>query len=300
LYEAGLAAGLAWLARWMHEKHGLTVSVRLDERAATEREDVTVLLFQSVRELLFNVVKHADVNEASVTLARTDDDTLRITVSDRGKGFDSAASINAEDDDGAGFGLFSIRERLSLMGGKFEFRSVLGRGSQFVLVAPIHVSSEEPPTSLDIAMPAAGGVTKRRPLRGKARDNRIRILLVDDHDVMRQGLAALLASERQMKVIGEAADGLQAIEQARALQPDIVLMDFSMPRLDGVEATRRIKAEFPEIKIIALSIYEQFDRATAMIAAGASAYYTKSDNVDGLIQAILDHCGVKSTNGNSK
>lgn len=114
----------------------------------------------------------------------------------------------------------------------------------------------------------------------------IRVLLVDDHEVIRQGLCTLLSAEGDIDVVGEAADGLSGIEQARALRPDVVLMDFSMPRMDGVEATRRISVEVPEVKVIGLSMYEQRDRQAAMEQAGAAAYVTKSDASSTLLETI--------------
>ena len=114
----------------------------------------------------------------------------------------------------------------------------------------------------------------------------IRVLLVDDHEVIRQGLCTLLSAEGDIDVVGEASDGLSGVEQARALRPDIVLMDFSMPRMNGVEATRRIAAEVPQVKIIGLSMYEQRDQQAAMTEAGASAYVTKSDASSTLLETI--------------
>ncbi len=288
LYEGGLAAGLDWLARWMFDKHALTVTVKHVLPVVSEREDIQILIFQSVRELLFNVTKHAGVNEATVELGLLEDDKISVVVSDKGCGFDAHAAMDVEGEDEVGFGLFSIRERLSLLGGQFQMESQIGRGSRFTLVAPALASSQDPPTSLDVQL-GPGLARKKTTRRPRSRHQQIRVLLVDDHAVMRRGLAAVLASEKELKVIGEASDGLEAVEQAMVLQPDVILMDFSMPRLDGVEATRRIKSAMPHVVIIGLSIYEQFDRASAMIEAGASAYYTKSDNFDDLLKAIIQH-----------
>lgn len=141
LHEKGLAAGLQWLVRWMKDKHGLTVDLVIDEAAKSSRDDICTLLFQAVRELLLNVVKHAGVNRAIVELAMPDPDLIALTVSDEGAGFDPAAIWNAPDSNATGFGLPAIRERLNLLGGWFDVLSAPGRGSRFNLVCPLPARS---------------------------------------------------------------------------------------------------------------------------------------------------------------
>src|ERR671920_880479 len=86
---------------------------------------------------------------------------------------------------------------------------------------------------------------------------RIKVLIVDDHRVVREGLSAILQSKDTIQVLGEAQDGHEAVAKARSLLPDVILMDVSMPKMSGVEATRIIKREFPHIGIIALTMYEE-------------------------------------------
>lgn len=106
---------------------------------------------------------------------------------------------------------------------------------------------------------------------------RIRILLVDDHEIYRRGLARMLKAEPDVEVIGEAADGESAVNLARDIRPDVVLMDVCMPGMDGVEATRIIHHELPETRVIALSMREEAEDADAMREAGAISYLTKSE-----------------------
>ena len=112
------------------------------------------------------------------------------------------------------------------------------------------------------------------------------MLLADDHAVVRQGLSSLLRAEPDIDVIGEAADGEQAIDLAGRLPPDVILMDMSMPKFNGIEATRAIRNEYGDIRIIALSMFEDAERALAMRDAGAVDYVTKSGPSAGLIAAI--------------
>ena len=269
LREAGLPAGLEWLARWMAQKHGLTVELNVDPKAQPQREDLRVLLFESVRELLFNVIKHAGVKVARVEMASRKDH-LRLTVSDDGAGFSRPEVLRPDGSPLAGgFGLWSIRERVLLLGGSLDVETSPGQGTRITLVAPIRT-----------AVPAAVAPAEQPSAE------KVRILLVDDHTVMREGLSQLLGAQEDLAVIGQASDGEEAVELARQLRPQVILMDSSMPRMDGVEATRIIHAEQPEARIIGLSMYDQADRATAMIDAGAIGYQTKSGSPDVLLSAI--------------
>jgi DNA-binding NarL/FixJ family response regulator len=114
----------------------------------------------------------------------------------------------------------------------------------------------------------------------------IKILLADDHGIVREGLRFLLEKEADIKVVGEAEDGQKAIELVRQLLPDIIIMDITMPNLNGVDATRQIINEFPKVKVIALSMH--FDRmfVVSMLKAGASGYVLKECLSDELVEAV--------------
>jgi len=121
---------------------------------------------------------------------------------------------------------------------------------------------------------------------GAERSRRIRLLLADDHAVLRAGLRALLNAEPDMKVIGEAENGQQAVDMARALQPDVVLMDVTMPVMSGPEATRRIKAAQPEVCVLALTMHDDTSYLRDILEAGGSGYVLKEAASDELLSAI--------------
>jgi PAS domain S-box-containing protein len=146
LYEAGLAAALKWLGRWFWETHGLTVRVIADEQSLPDSEELRVTLFQAVRELLFNVVKHAKVKQAEVRLSRPAKDQVKILVSDKGAGFE-LATLQALEGKAGGFGLFSLRERLESLGGQLEVDSAPGRGSRFVLSVTSEMAASKHPAA---------------------------------------------------------------------------------------------------------------------------------------------------------
>ena len=114
----------------------------------------------------------------------------------------------------------------------------------------------------------------------------LRILLVDDHLLFRKGLAQLLDAQPDFEVVGEAADGLEAVEQARQLQPDLALMDIRMPNCDGFEATRRIKLQMPDVQIVMLTVSEDDGDLTAAIRSGADGYLLKDLMPETLFQQL--------------
>jgi len=114
----------------------------------------------------------------------------------------------------------------------------------------------------------------------------VRVLLADDHGIIRQGLRSLLEGEADVEVVGEAEDGRAALQLVRELVPDIVVMDIAMPNLNGVEATRQIVGEFPETRVIALSVHSRRRFVADMLRAGASGYVLKECLFEELLRAI--------------
>jgi NarL family two-component system response regulator LiaR len=116
----------------------------------------------------------------------------------------------------------------------------------------------------------------------------IRLLIADDHPIVRQGLRALTDDQPDMQVIAEAADGIEAVEQARRLKPDVILLDLMIPRQDGVQAISEIKREQPEARILVLTSYFEDDHVFPAIKAGALGYLLKDSPPQELLQAIRD------------
>ena len=115
---------------------------------------------------------------------------------------------------------------------------------------------------------------------------KLRILLADDHAVVREGLKALVNAQPDMEVVGEAADGAEALAQARALRPDIFVVDVSMPGMSGTQAAEAIKAERPEIKVLALTVHQDRSYLRSLLEAGASGYILKRAAALELVYAI--------------
>src|SRR3972149_2019116 len=114
----------------------------------------------------------------------------------------------------------------------------------------------------------------------------IRVLVVDDHAIVRKGIIALLATEPDIQVVGEAADGLEALTKAKHFSPDVILMDLVMPKVGGIEATRQMSIQCPAARILVLTSFAADDKVFPAIKAGALGYLLKDTGPDDLVQAI--------------
>jgi DNA-binding NarL/FixJ family response regulator len=119
-----------------------------------------------------------------------------------------------------------------------------------------------------------------------SKNQRIRLILADDHAMVRTGTRELLEQQPDFDIVGEAADGVEAVDLAHRLQPDVAVMDVRMPRMSGVEATRRIKSECPDVKVLILTAHDDDEYVFALLQAGASGYLMKTADIEELVKAI--------------
>ena len=278
LQDLGLIPAIHWLAEQVAPQ-GLKVDVQvLTEEVPSFNEHQSDLLFQAVRELLTNVVKHAGASTASVTIQKQDRDAWLLTVRDTGVGFD----LNAVHYEPAGehFGLFSIQERMEAMSGWCRITSAVGKGTTVELGLAALPSDAKPKPHFSRTV--ARILDVMRPTE----PSRWRVLLVDDHAMVRQGLRSILETYPDLEVIGEAADGINAVEAAINKQPDVVVMDINLPDLNGIDATKRIKKHVPDTVVIGLSVHYSSQTEAALIEAGASAVLSKEQATEDLYRTI--------------
>jgi PAS domain S-box-containing protein len=278
LQDLGLIPALHWLTEQMAQQ-GLQVDVKvLTEDVPSFDEHQSDLLFQAVRELLANVAKHAGVSAALVTIQKQDRDTWLLTVQDRGRGF------NIDDvhyqPSGEHFGLFSIQERMEAMSGWCRIDSMPGRGTTVELGLTAIPSDAKPTSHVSATTPRLSKAARA------AKPSCWRVLLVDDHAMVRQGLRSILETYPELEVVAEAADGIEAVESAISKQPDVVVMDINLPRLNGIDATRRIKKDAPATVVIGLSVHYSSQTHAALIDAGASALLSKEQATEDLYRTI--------------
>lgn len=288
LHEFGLPMALHWLTEHMQQQD-LSVSLQLKTKIPTLPEDHALLLFQSIRELLINCVKHAGTHEATLTLEEVDG-SLYVYISDQGAGFDplTPASKN-EYSLASGFGLLSVRERMLSLGGLFELESSPGHGTTATLVLPLGDCTVESSFTAghgSIIKETKGQAHNRGQAPEVTMAPKVRVLVADDHAMVRQGLCSVLKQYSDIEVVGEAANGEEALALADSLQPDVVLMDVTMPKLDGIEATRLVTRTHPGVVVIGLSVHTAGQVEAAMTEAGAVAFLNKEAAVDELYQTI--------------
>jgi PAS domain S-box-containing protein len=285
LYQGDFAGALTWLAGRLQAKHGLEVAVDAFGEVNVPSDALKSFLYKAAQELLFNVVKHARVNRAWIRVRRLRH-WICLSVSDLGRGFDPQNLRQTQ-----GFGLLSIRERIELLGGRMKIRSAAGKGSTFFIVVPEGEQVAVPPLSAVTVAQAGASGSQTRPSAfevppGPQAQNRLRVLLADDHAIVREGLRALLSEAHDIEVVGEAANGREAVDLAQRLRPDVIIMDVSMPLIEGHEATRQIKAYLPQTRVIALSMHDQSEKIEAMCRAGAERYVLKTAPSEELLAAI--------------
>ncbi|MBN2081503.1 response regulator [bacterium] len=278
LHELGLAAAIRWLAEQTAAQHGLKIKFNHTDWHHRLGEDLRVLLFQATREILFNIVKHAQATTVRIGLTR-DGEMVRLAISDNGVGFDVTAATRSSRQ-GTGYGLFSIGERMKYLGGSMQVESG-ETGTSILLLAPQALEqAPSPRPDVHRLEPASQAADADLP------HDEIRLVIADDQQLMRQGLQMILKRHPQLVLTGEAATGKEALELARRHQPDVVIMDIDMPELNGIEATRAITTEMPAVRVIALSMFADKQYVGEMLRAGANGYLLKDCAGEDLIQAI--------------
>ena len=248
LDDFGLLAAVERLARTISEATGIAVDV--ESRLGPERlpEEVETTLYRIVQEALTNVVKHAQAQNVTVLLLRREGSVTAV-IEDDGRGF------NPDEPTDDGHGLLGIRERVALLDGRLTHRVVARRGH-------------------DARRGGEGRVT--------------RVLLVDDHAVVRAGLRRVLEAEPDIEVVGEAGTARDAVLEARATKPDVILLDIVMPGESGVDVLPRLLKEAPGARVLVLSMQDDPRYVREAFAAGASGYVLKEAADSEVVGAVRE------------
>jgi PAS domain S-box-containing protein len=269
LQHSGLPAALTWLAGWTQKKYGLQVDVEIDQLTDSDRKAVRTLLFESVRELLFNAVKHAGVNRVRLESALDADGQLCITVSDQGVGFNPADLDDRSRRSQVGWGLFSIRERLALLGGRLEIDSSPGQGSRFRLIAPSSDARDR--LAAGGAQDSVDHVALAAPVRGATCP---RVLLAEDHPSVAKALSRVIAPD--CDVVGIVDDGAEVVKAVTRLRPDVLVLDVNLPNVSGLEICRQITQTDTHTKVVVITGMDDPTIMDRALEAGAVAFVSKA------------------------
>lgn len=262
---ASLPEALQGEVERFERRTGVTARLTDDADVETLTDEQATALLRVAQEALHNVEKHASATRVRVELQLDRSaGMLSLLVADDGQGFDRRALPGPD----GGFGLSGMRERMRLVGGEIDIESAVGWGTR--VQARLHLT----PAHVD-APPAL-----------EAPPGPIRVLLVDDHPLAREGLRRLLEDREDMAVVGEASDGLEGVERALALQPDVILMDLQMPRLSGVGAVQALREQWPEARVLIVTTFAQDEHLFEALRAGARGYLLKDAGPEALAAAI--------------
>ena len=292
LVNTDLKKMFAWLAEWFEQNHELRVELETAEDLPALGEHERAFLFAGTREVLVNAIKHANASHAGLLVTCLEGE-LVVEVSDAGEDFDPAA-VERAIEGRSGLGLVHVRERVEALGGRMEVRNSPTGGGLFSFHLPVPevtVGARRAPARSAAAPPTRRGETEETSgVRHRPDDLEtgppIRVQVVDDHTAVREGIVTILEEHADIEVVGEAADGHEAVADFERLRPDVVVMDVQMPRGDGVAATRTILTRWPGAQVVALSARDDIGTREAMRTAGACAFVSKGAPLASLVEAI--------------
>jgi len=257
---------------------GLQVSLNIsgEEPALLDRRNRLAVL-RITQEALSNIRRHAVAQSAAVRISYGPT-AVWLSVSDDGKGFEPSVAQGVLLSTSSGFGLISMQERARLAGGNVEIQSAPDVGTRVEANIPYQWN----PGTISDSKKTSAAVNQSQD----GVQDIIRILIADDHEMIRRGIRSVLEQTDGFKVVGEAGDGEEAIEQIRTLAPDVLLLDIRMPRLDGVETLRQIRELGLQTRVILLSAYARDEYILDGLRAGARGYLLKDVQRDDLASAI--------------
>lgn len=258
LDDVGLIPTLRWYTQKFSDRLNIPASFQAVGFEKKLPARIETGFYRIIQEALNNIAKHSEASRVEISLERRDS-IISASITDNGKGFDLDKVLRPDSLE-RGFGIIGMQERISFLGGRLIFNRdrILG------------------PTSI------LRFLIRKEMVQMK----KIRVLIAEDHTIVRQGLSALLRSESDIEVVGEASDGLEATEMAKKMIPDVVLMDIAMRNLNGLDATRNIKKLFPQMKVLVLTMYDSEEIIFQVLKAGASGYLIKDSAMTDLVSAI--------------
>ena len=294
LDELGLSAAVKWYAEGFHRRTGIRTDVSIASDFLRLPPDVEVTLFRVVQESLTNVHRYSGSPKAYVRVSSTLKE-VRVEVGDFGRGLSPEMMTPAAGTMAAlGVGIQGMKERMRQLAGHLEITSGKDKGT--VVTATVPLSSlrlaNGTETAEEIAESAAGAQAESAESRTGSKKKRI--LIADDHEIVRRGVRTMLQSEKNWEICGEAIDGKEALDKAAALRPDLVILDINMPVLNGLAAVRQILRKRPQTKILVFTVHDSEQTVKEITAAGAHGYLSKNKAGQDLLRVVRELLGPKT------
>jgi PAS domain S-box-containing protein len=286
LDELGLTSAVEWYAEGFSRRTGIATEVKISAKFQRLPPDIEVTFFRIVQESLTNVHRYSGSSKAYVHL-KAIDDQIMVEVGDYGKGIEPG-KLNAKDGTVAplGVGIQGMTERMRQLSGTLEIKSKPKSGTLVVATLPtarLHdLASKEFAATNGDALSDAGTQTS------DSQAVRKRILIADDHEMLRRGVCTALQKQKDLEICGEATNGRQAVERAIGLQPDLVIMDFEMPVLNGLAAAREILRNCPRTKILIFTVHDSDQMVKDIYAAGVHACLSKDKGGRDLLRVVKE------------
>jgi len=284
LDELGLASAIEWYVQGFENRTGIRTAVEIPTHFVRLAPDAEVALFRVVQESLVNVHRYSGSATAFVR-AQSDGAEVRLQIGDAGIGISKELKTPTPTATALGVGIQGMRERLRQLSGRLEITSIPGSGTLVTAILPVcgrrtkilteYVDSpnqEIPSIAMEVASERNGW--------------RKRILIADDHDVLRRGIRTMIESEPGLEVCGEAVDGKDALEKTLAQMPDLVILDINMPVMNGLDVLRQIVRRRPKIKVLAFSVHDSKQIVDEILAAGAHGYLSKATAGQHLVHEV--------------
>lgn len=282
LDEFGLRSALNWYAEGFTKRSGIDVRIdapRRLPRLSTEKETA---LFRVVQESLTNVLRHSDSSKACIRL-RLQPGKIRLSVEDEGCGIGRDTLAKISEGTSTGVGTRGMRERLQQLGGSLTL-SARTKGAQVIATVPLDSSDATAAETGSTPAESHEGRGKREKLSSASPSPRI--LIADDHDVTRQGVRSLLKSEPGLEICGEAENGIEAVAKARELDPDLIIMDISMPGASGFSAATNLRNSGARCKVLFFTTHTYYEIERMSRTCGYEGLVTKTNAARDLVRAV--------------
>lgn len=295
LDELGLSSAVRWYTEGYERRTGIEVKVDIAPDFVRLPADTEVTLFRVIQESLTNIHRYSGSSKAYVRL-KENASNIEAQIGDFGKGMHpEMVNLPSGKMVRLGVGIQGMKERMRQLGGKLEITSQPKHGT--VVTATLPVSHPEAAVAPDVVNAAAVPMSRRtEAVQSNRSASRKQILIADDHEMLRRGLRTMMEKESSWQICGEAVDGQDAVEKAKALRPDLVILDINMPVLNGLQAAKFILSEQPHIKILIFTVHDSDQTLKEIKAVGAHGYLSKSNASDDLVRVVKE---ILETNSSS-